>query len=164
MRIKIEGVYNKFGHWYEVDTDGNVFNGKTGRKLKPRKLKHKNYYRVGLPIGDVRVHRLVAETFIFNDDPENKIQVNHKNGVKSDNRVENLEWVTPSENLKHAYKIGLMSKKGEKNSNAKITRKDVEDIRMSNDTVTYLAERYDVTKNHIRRILSHKVWKNDKAL
>lgn len=60
----------------------------------------------------ISVHRIVAITFCEN--PLNKKEVNHINGNKQDNRAENLEWVTPSENIKHAFDIGLKKGRGKK--------------------------------------------------
>ena len=66
----------------------------------------------------VLIHRLVGLAFIPN--PENKREINHKNGIKTDNRIENLEWNTPKENTRHAFATGLSkAKKGSENIRSK---------------------------------------------
>lgn len=94
---------------YSVSTEGEVKKDTTNYFLS--QSIQQDYKFVSLLVNGqpkrMRVHRLVAMAFIPN--PENKPYVNHINGDKGDNNVENLEWVTPSENTIHAVKTGLMS-------------------------------------------------------
>ena len=92
---------------YSVSTEGEVRKDTTNYILS--QSSQQDYKFVGLIINGkqkrMRVHRMVALTFI--DNPDNKPYVNHINGNRSDNNVENLEWVTPSENTQHAVNTGL---------------------------------------------------------
>jgi len=97
---------------YEVSDQGRVRNA-LGRVLKPNRMSH-GYVCVHLYAGGKRsravktIHQLVAQTFIPN--PSSCREVNHKNFIRTDNRVDNLEWVTRKENVAHAVAAGRRSK------------------------------------------------------
>ena len=96
---------------YSISNLGNVRNDKTGRILK-QYIKPSGYKQVqlGAKTTPQYVHRLVGKAFIPNN--QNKPQINHKNGDKGDNRVENLEWVTASENdLAYGYTSRIENRK-----------------------------------------------------
>ena len=128
----------RWGEFYEVSNLGNIrskdrFSNKKlldgrlqsffnkGKMLKHR-LTQSGYGRVNFChslIGskDFYIHRIVYITFVGN--PINSdMQINHKNGNKSDNRLENLEWVTPSQNICHAHNNGLIKRRFGKDHNA----------------------------------------------
>lgn len=111
----------------------------------------------------IKIHRLVAISFIQN--PENKPQVNHIDGNKQNNNINNLEWVNNSENQIHAYKIGLnKAKRGEENSKAILTEKQVKEIRSKFKKRVYTREmlgiEYGVKASTIKDIILRKSWKH----
>lgn len=103
-------------------------------------------------------HRLFAKHFIPN--PDNKPCVNHIDGNRVNNSLENLEWATPKENTQHAVRTGLFNNKGENNYLSKLTDQDVLEIRDLYKHKIYnqreLGETYGVSRPHISYIVRNK--------
>ena len=153
---------------YSISISGKIKNDITGYILNPCSLKSgynsvkfrvdKNKYK------DFYIHRLIAIHFIPN--PENKKEVNHINGNRHDNRIENLEWVTKSENALHAYRIGLNysnPKKGEDWYAANVTNEIVLDIRkMYSEGYRNkdICEKYNLLKSQVSSIAKRRTWKH----
>lgn len=174
----------KFRVWeefpkYEIGNDGSVYSlnyNHTGeRKQLSQYLDDDGYPYVFMVVAGKRykriIHRMVAKCFVEN--PENKPQVNHKNGIRNDNNYENLEWCTSKENTIHGYKVNgrrstdkqrLLSKdrfSGVKNPKCKINEAVVLSIRrcrQKGDSLKEIAERVGLSIPQVSAIANRKFW------
>ena len=141
---------------YEISRDGKVFCKKTNRFVKPQ-LNGTGYYRVGIGGKLFFVHRLVAMKYIPN--PDNLPQVNHKDGNKLNNCVDNLEWCTNRENSLHALHNGMMWIE-ERHPMSKLKREDVVFIKSHPEmSRNELAEMFNVKPHTITDIRNGRTWK-----
>jgi hypothetical protein len=141
---------------------------KDGKVLNPFVTGHGyksggGYLTVSLgKLGNRKVHRLVAEAFLTN--ALNLPIVNHINGDKRDNRLDNLEWCSDSENIIHAARTGL-AQTGEQKPSSKLTERDVNEIRRiyksgsSEFGSKPLARRYGVSSTTVRKIVKREKWR-----
>lgn len=157
---------------YSVSNMGQV------KRVTPKRNKHKsnskplvqmlrggylfvNLYKDGMHMGVV--HQIVAKSFFIKKD--SKDVVNHKNGIKTDNRLENLEYCSHSENTKHAIRLGLVNvpdNRGERSGHAKLTESDIKLIRQEYSegimNQRELGVKFKVRQQQICRIINKKRW------
>ncbi len=151
---------------YMITESGEVYSCRRKKFLKQR-FDHYGYKVVNLRTKTydktVKVHRLVAEAFISN--PDNKETVNHIDGNKENNSIDNLEWCTQKENVIHACKTGLRSSKGNYvKGNAKLNLEIVKQIRSEYKKnvrgcgYRELAKKYGVSVPTIKDIIKNRTW------
>lgn len=160
-----------FEGWYEVSNMGRVKRikpskgTKAGKILRPKHNRHTGYLRVTLSRFGVttedNIHRFVAEAFIGK--LSDKLEVNHRNGVKDDNRVENLEIVTHSMNAIHNFRVLGHSTRGEAIHTSKLTAAQVTAIRTrsaNGERSKDLAREFGVDYDTIWAIVTRRKWKH----
>lgn len=161
--IPVKGYENK----YSVSEEGEVMSWNFAKKHLPRTLKqrmNRRYMTVCLRKGGSRsffVHHLVAEAFI--GPRPNGMVLNHIDGDRKNNSSSNLEYVTPSENAKHACKLYLIDSRGEKHSQHKLTEEQVKEILCAlkmGAFVGELAKKYSIHQSQISHIKAGRGWRH----
>lgn len=153
---------------YMISSEGRVMNIVKQKGTRPGKILKATNARGYLSLRlrnngkyeHAYVHRLVLKSFTA----DHGVQVNHKNGIRSDNRLENLEWCDAAENLTHACRV-LGKRRGSHHWNTSITESDVLEMRhahASGESVMSVTRRYDLSHATISRILNGRIWRHVK--
>lgn len=145
-----------------VDVDAGLVFGRRGHALGH--VDTLGYVRIDRRSIDggraMRAHQVVW--IAANGPIPDGLEINHRNGIKTDNRLANLELVTRSENIRHAFRSGLATNAGDANPNRKLSAALVEQIRArraSGERIVALAREHGVNRNTISRALSGRTWK-----
>lgn len=165
MRRRIHDFLPQVKDLYEIDENAHIYSDNIG-EMKTRFKKNSQYVLINLMRIDgrkqtFRVHRLVALAFLPIPSEE-YTEVNHKNGIKDDNRLDNLEWCTTSQNQHHAFLMRLQKPRREEDSNlSKLSTRDVRRVfmlRAKGLTQRQIALIVGCTRSNISYILNHKTW------
>lgn len=144
---------------YFVSTCGEVWSEIKGDRRQMRPTLARGYHKVGFTIkgkSNLRlVHRLVLEAFV-GPAPEGH-GTRHLNGVRNDNRIENLAWGTPQENISDK-KVHGTDPVGERHGGAKLTERDVYKIRSATIPKMILKDIFGISKSHLDTVLRGKLW------
>lgn len=148
---------------YIVFENGDIFRERGWRKIS--QCQDKDGYAIcsfwcNNKTKRYRVHRVMMMAFYPIDNPENFV-VNHKDGNKQNNNLDNLEWTTISGNMKHAFALGLKDTHGENNSRAKLTNEDVLEIcemLLNGEKQSVIAKKFNVVSTVISRIKHKERW------
>lgn len=202
---KPDGYFVKKPYWKLIENSGKYLVSQKGEILRlpfyqKGKMEGSYYYRdfriakpglnsSGYPKFNINyngvkktnlIHRLVAKAFISNPDPKNKLQINHKNGIKTDNTINNLEWCTHAENQRHAVETGLLNKSHFLKSSLaqrkkedhypyhqfegprKLTDDDVRYIRSNGNNMTYteIAEKIGCTRKTVANCFNGRFYQD----
>lgn len=143
---------------YTFDAEKGVVIGKRGKPVG--RVCCRGYIEVSDGRNTYRAHRMIWQH--VNGQIPDGMEINHKNGIKTDNRIENLELVTKSENALHAYKTGLSKRSGAMNGRAKLDEIAVRIIKASKHKTSVLAVAFGVSVPTICHIRAGRTWANTK--
>lgn len=168
MKVIPHNYVTRYGYRYYATEDGHIYSEHLKRNISEYFDKD-GYKKVRLSNGDgsrkvFSVHRLILETFKPNPNSAN-LQVNHKDGDKTNNCLSNLEWVTCKENINHAYKFGLYSNIGDNNNGSHVLTTaqvlEIIDLLLKHEmTIQAIADKYCVSKFAIESIKYKRTWKH----